>query len=122
MTPVNDPNSPWLDGWKVAEVAYGMVIALLAWMGNRMSTKLDTLEKTAVTREELEKHFGQMRDDRKYMHLENKEALQRIEDKIDDAQHKGSIATRIQRTEKDIEDLRTWKHKVDPYINRRVEP
>lgn len=112
----------WIDGWKVAEVAYGMVITLLAWMGNRMSTKIDTLEKTAVTREELKEHFGQMRDDRKLMHLENKEALQRIEDKIDDAQHKGSIATRISRTEKDVDDLRMWKHKVDPYITRRVDP
>lgn len=103
-------------------MAYGMVLALLAWFGNRMANRLDALEQTTVKREELDKSFAQMREDRKSMHLENREALQRIEDKLDVAQHTGSIATRVGRAEKDVDDLREWKHQVDPYIKRRSDP
>lgn len=95
---------------------------LLAWWGNRMSNKVDALERTAVTRDELDKHFAQMREERKGMHQDNQNALKRIEDKLEGAQQVGIIPTRVKRIEDDVEDLRTWKHQVDPYITRRVDP
>lgn len=120
---MNEPIPPnWLDGWKVAELAYGLVLGLLAWMGNRMSNKIDALERTSVTREELKDNFAQMREDRKSMHDQNQEALQRIEEKLEGHQLAGVIVTRVKRNEDDIQDLRDWKNQVDPYITRRGDP
>lgn len=109
-------------GWKVAQVASGLVLGLLAWLGNRMTNRLDALEKNSVTRDELKESFNQMREERKAMHQDNRDALKRIETKLDEAQHIGVMATRVERAEQDIGDLRDWKHQVDPYIPRRVDP
>lgn len=45
--------------------------------------KVDTLEKSAVTREELDKHLRDMRDERRVMHEENKAMMGRGSDKMD---------------------------------------
>lgn len=112
----------WMDVLKFVEAAYAPVIALLAWWGNRMSNKIDVLEKTAVSHDQLKDMFGQMREDHNAMDERNRNSLKRIEDKLDDAQREGVIATRVKRAEDDIEDLRTWKHSVDKFIPRRVDP
>lgn len=110
------------DSWKLLESAYGIIIVLLAWWGNRMTDRLDVLEKSAVSRGELKEQFEQMRQDRKTMHDDNRAALQRIEEKLQETQQVGIIPTRVQRIEEDIDDLRHWKHSVDPFITRHVEP
>ena len=102
----------------------GILTALWVRMNGQMDSltaRVSSLEKTAVTRDELEKKFNEMRDDRKSMHQENTASLRRIEDKID-ASQPGVIAAKLLRAEKDIDDLRDWKHSVDPFIERRVEP
>jgi len=52
--------------------------------------RLDTLEKTIVTRDELEKVLSQMRADRIVMHQENRDSLERIEAKIDANEERNS--------------------------------
>ena len=127
MTQEQDPS--WLaDGWKVAQIVGGLFVGILAWVGNRTTTRLDSLEKTAVTREELKEAFDQLREEREATevrsnekHLENRGTLRRIEDKLD-AARPGVIASELERAQRDIQELREWKHKVDPFIERRVDP
>lgn len=45
--------------------------------------KVDSLEKSAVTREELDKHLKDMREERRAMHEENKLLLERGSHKMD---------------------------------------
>lgn len=33
-----------------------------------------------------------------------------------------AMLVRMDRAEKDLDDLRRWKHQVDPYIKRRIDP
>lgn len=70
---------------------------------------------------EIDKRFEEQRGDRKSMHQENVASLRRIEDKLDAIQP-GVLASELARAKKDIEDLRHWKHSVDPFIERRVDP
>lgn len=131
-----DNTSSWFaDGWKVASAIGTAFAVILWWLWNQMvarlvtfGSRLDTLERTAVTREELDKKFAEQKEERKAMHLENKgdirearDYLQRIEKKLDDAEP-GVIASELQRAQKDIQELRDWKHQVDPFIERRVAP
>ncbi len=118
----NPDSSSWVaDGWKVAQIIGGAFMGVLAWLGNRLTTRLESLERTTVTRDELKDAFATMRADRQMMHVENQQALRRIEDKLD-ATEPGVIASRLGRAERDIEDLRNWKQQVDPFIARRGEP
>ena len=102
----------------------GILTALWVRMNGQMDSltaRVVSLEKTAVTRDELDKKLNEMREERKSMHAENKDSLRRIEDKIDAGQP-GVLASELRRAKEDIQDLRDWKHKVDPFIERRVEP
>jgi len=110
------------DGWTIAKLAWGMVVSFVAWLGIRSVNRLDQLERTYVSRDEMKEAFERLQQDRKAMHLDNKESLQRIEAKLDASEHEGIIATRLERVEEDILDLRRWKHEsVDPYIPRAVD-
>ena len=62
---------------------FGGVMSLLAWMGKRQINRIDRLEQSAVTREELAKTLSQMREDRLQMHRENREELKYIRDRLD---------------------------------------
>jgi len=99
-----------MDGWKVAELVMMALMSIIAWLGKRSLDRLDDLERTAVTR-----------DEQQSMHRENQATLRRIEDKLDSSQP-GVIASRLERAEDDIRDLRNWKHQVDPFIVRRIDP
>ena len=116
-------STSWLqDGWKVAQSIFGGFLLVMGWFGRRALDRLDSLERTAVTRDELKSAFAEMRDDRKVMHVENQQSLRRIEDKLD-ATEPGAVAARLTRAESDIRELREWKHQVDPYIDRgRIDP
>jgi multidrug resistance efflux pump len=65
--------------------------------------RLDGLERSIVTREELDKAYNEMRAERQAMHQANQEALERIESKIelerkearDDRQALGERVTEI---------------------------
>lgn len=69
----------------------GVIVGLLTWSGKRLYSKVEDLEKTAVTKEHFERTIQQMRDDRATMHAENRETaresremLGRIHDRVDD--------------------------------------
>lgn len=125
--PDNAP-SWFADGWRVASAIGSGFALVLWWLWNQMvarlvtfGSRLDALEKTAVTREEFLKVIEQK-------HTENKEGAQRteayllrIENKLDAAKP-DAVAVRLARTESDIQDLRDWKHSVDPFIERKIEP
>lgn len=107
-----------LDGWKIAELAMGALLAGFLWVFRRLQSKVDA----SVSKEEFREVLRLLREDHGAMDSRNLTHLQRIEDKLDKAQESGVIVTRIDRHEEDIEDLRTWKHQVDPFIKRRVDP
>lgn len=100
---MSEPNGTLWTAWITAGVA---VIGVVYTIAKRFFS--------FVTRTE----FQQAIESR---HEENKEALKRIEEKVDAGQW-GVVASRLGRVEKDVQDLRDWKHKVDPYIARRVDP
>jgi len=107
-----------LDGWKIAELAMGALLAGFLWVFRRLQSKVDA----SVSKDDFKEALELLRKDHGTMDMRNQTHLQRIEDKLDKAQEAGVIVTRIDRHEEVIEDLRTWKHQVDPYIKRRVDP
>ena len=88
-------------------------------MNARPTRKENEVIAEKVARE-LDKKFDEMREDRKSMHEQNVGTMRRIEDKID-AWQPGVLASELARAKKDIEDLRDWKHSIDPFIARRVD-
>lgn len=62
---------------------FGAIMALLTWLGKRQVKRIDDLERTSVSREELAKTLTQMREDRLQMHKENREELRYIRDRVD---------------------------------------
>jgi len=113
---MNDVSS--LDGWKIAELAMGALLAGFLWIFRRLQSKVDA----SVSKDDFKEALELLRKDYGSMNMRNQTHLQRIEDKLDGVQHTGVIVTRIDRHDSDIEDLRTWKHQVDPFIKRRVDP
>lgn len=61
----------------------GAVMSLLTWIGRRQVNRIDRLESSSVTRDELAKTLAQMREDRKQMHQENREELRYIRERVD---------------------------------------
>jgi hypothetical protein len=61
----------------------GAVMTLLSWIGRRQVKRIDDLEETAVTRDELARTLAQMREDRLQMHQENREELRYIRERVD---------------------------------------
>jgi hypothetical protein len=67
-----------------------IVTAVVAWFAKRSADRLDVLERCVVTRDELERLLLQARQDRLVQHQENREALERIETKIDANEERSS--------------------------------
>lgn len=74
-----------LAGWLAAAA-----VALIAWLARRDVERYDdglerisALEKASVTHEQLDRLMDRMTSERTAMHAQNREQLQRIEDKID---------------------------------------
>jgi hypothetical protein len=68
----------------------GALMAMLTWLGKRQINRIDRLEATSVTREDLAKTLAQMREDRLQMHedrlqmhRENREELRYIRERVD---------------------------------------
>lgn len=76
------------DALDLLKTALFFVVTLFAgavgWFLKRHAERIDNLERCVVTHEQLEKTLMQMREDRKENHRENREHLERIENKIDD--------------------------------------
>ena len=72
MSDVPQPN--WLT------LILGVFMALLAWVGKIGWGKIQTLEDTYISREDLERYMDQIREDRIEMHRENIARLDRIGD------------------------------------------
>lgn len=70
MNNIND----WFD-WIL-----GVLMALLMWLGKITHKKASE----SVSREELRATFKELQDERRQMHVENKETLSRIHDRIDE--------------------------------------
>ena len=101
-----------IDGWRVMQIAAwvitavsAVILAPLKWIVQRAiaqleghTKKIDALEKTTVTRLELESALKQLRADRLAMHQENVNHLIRIEDKIEDNDKRGTTAREDMRT------------------------
>jgi hypothetical protein len=108
------------DAWQIAQGLWVLLTAFLAWVGKRALTRLDSLEKEAVRKEDFDKAIADMKAERKSMHDQNKEILSRIEDKIDIAAQAAMIERlknleqRLERVHKYAED--TKHNYVDPYI------
>lgn len=94
-----EPDGPT---WKFIAIGAGTIVtALFSWIAKglrdeqkELGLRIDALERTYVTREELEKHLAllradnlrmhqETRADNLRMHVDNQGLLQRIEDKVD---------------------------------------
>lgn len=87
-----------LDGWKVAQVVFYLFVAFLCYVGRSIVSRLDRLELEAVRKGEFDK-----------AHTENRETLQRIEDKIDIA----AQATLIEQ----VREIKTTVGKIEVYAD-----
>lgn len=95
---------------KYAAWIIAALIALVAWFSRRDLTRYDAgldriavLEKTSVTQDQLDRIMDKLRDDHAAQHAENRDALRRIEDKIDAQTERGS-ASRFQ-LRKEVHDV-----------------
>jgi len=67
----------------------GLLLAVISFIVNMYRQKIDRLElshRNFVTREELERHVAQIRDDKLQMHRENLTRMDRIDDAINRVQ------------------------------------
>src|SRR6478609_5744347 len=78
---------PMQPNW--TEIAIGVVVTTLGGFVTRLWSKLDAhearqseIEKTCITRAELDQRMREMRDDRNRMHSENQDVLSEIRDDI----------------------------------------
>ncbi len=121
-----------IDGWKVAQLVCYLFISLLSFIGIRSLGRLDSLEKGSIQRDEFEKSIQQLRDDQAARHaetradqaaryLETREALKRIEERI----QVGTIASLtelVRINDERIRELKRWKHEIgDAYIPGAVD-
>lgn len=109
-----------LDAWQIAQGLWALLTAFLVWVGKRALTRLEELERKAVMKEDFDKAIADMKAERKAMHDQNLEVLERIEGKIDVAAQ-ATMTERIKNLESRIERLAKYaedtKHNyVDPYI------
>lgn len=71
------------DAKSILLVLIGVVMSLITWIGKRQIKRIDALEQSTVTREELARTLAQMREDRLQMHRENREELRYIRERVD---------------------------------------
>lgn len=95
-----------IDGWRILQIGAwiitavaAVILAPLKWIVQRAvaqleshTEKIDALEKTTVTRLELEAALRQLRADRLVMHQENVSHLIRIENKIEEIDKRETYA------------------------------
>lgn len=82
MDPPSPPSTSF-DALYILKVLWGVVVTFTMFWFAKYVGKVDTLEKSAVTREELDKHLRDMRDERRSMHEENKAMMERGSNKMD---------------------------------------
>lgn len=58
----------------------GVAVILFGWIGKRLHDRVDR----CVTREELSDAIKEMRQERRDMHTENRDTLNRIHSRVDD--------------------------------------
>lgn len=66
--------------WSIAAVI-GLITTICGWFAyrqNRLADRVDELEKGTVSNDEFSKAMTAMRDDRREMHRENREAMDEI--------------------------------------------
>lgn len=84
MDPIIPPPSPPpFDALSIAKFLWGLVISGVMFWFARYTSKVDMLEKNAVTREELDRELKDMKEERRSMHEENKSLLKETGGKID---------------------------------------
>lgn len=86
-------------------------MSILSWLGQRQVKRIDEIEKNYVNGEALKR----MQVERKEMHRQNTEKLNRIDTKLDGVRDSviGSIPVLTQRldtVEERVEELRDFKH------------
>lgn len=81
-----DPSLSWRDvAWALAILCMaigGFVMNGMNRLLGKTVQRVDDLTQNSVTREELKDAFEQMRQDRREMHEESREALRRIESRL----------------------------------------
>jgi len=77
------PQSNSFDALYALKALWGIVVTFALFWFTKYVGKVDTLEKNAVTRDELEKHLNSMREERRGMHEENKAMMERGSNKMD---------------------------------------
>lgn len=99
-------------GWKIGQAVTTLIAIILAWLlapvrfivGRAVKNlddacvRIDKLEKTCITREELKETIREWRDDRQRMHQDTKEILLRLESKVDTNEERAA------KTRHDIRD------------------
>lgn len=78
-------------GWRILAIAAWSILAsVFAWVANGLRAeqkahgeRIDKLERTYVTRDELDKHVARLEAASQRMHSDNQAALIRIEEKIE---------------------------------------
>lgn len=79
---MDQPPTPF-DALSIAKTLWGLLISGVIFWLTRYTSKVDMLEKNAVTRDELHRELNEMRDERRSMHEENKSLLRDTGGKID---------------------------------------
>jgi hypothetical protein len=111
--------------WKVIAVgAVGLVQILFGWLAlgfrstqERHSARLDILERTYVTRDELDRHIVRLEAAGLRMHQDNQNTMGRIEEKLEHGGHTrhgildgvNAVQLLLKRT---LEELRQEREKI----------
>lgn len=108
------------DAWSVVQALWVLLTGTVIWIGRRALGRLDTLEGQAVMREDFEKAIEDIRSERRRMHDENKDHLDRIEKKIDVAAQ-ATLLEKVRGLEAILERNRAYAEElkhiyVDPYV------
>jgi Tfp pilus assembly protein PilO len=75
----------------VVVVLLGIIVTIVGWFAKRTSDRVDEIKESVVTRAELATTLAFIREDRLAQHKENREALARIETKIDANEERSSL-------------------------------
>jgi hypothetical protein len=96
----------------------GLVAMVVTYLFKKVEARVDDIEDDYMTRDDFKDAFQLIREDRQMMHRENRDALLRIEGKIDESEgknsnHRHSMNNEIQKliagsavVESKVEDLR----------------
>lgn len=62
----------------------GLLMAVLGWAALRIHSRVDTMERSYVSRDEFNKILDRWQEERHEMHRQNLQQLERISDRVDD--------------------------------------